>query len=47
MTFKETVLMKLMVQEELLRGIPAAHWAIELAIRIVEETEADSEDDLK
>ncbi len=47
MTFKEKIIMKLMVQEELTRGIPAAHWAIQKAIEIVETTEDEDEDDMK
>jgi len=35
--FKETVIQKLMVQEELTRGT-MAHWGIQKALEIVEET---------
>lgn len=45
--FKQKIIEKLMVQEELTRGITAAHWAIETAIRIVESTPDETEDDLK
>lgn len=46
MTFKQEILMKLMVQEELLRGT-SAHWGIQVAIDIVENTPDDNEDDGK
>lgn len=44
--FKETVIQKLMVQEELTRGT-MAHWGIAKAIEIVEQTPDETEDDLK
>lgn len=39
MTLKEKIIMKLIVQEELTRRRPAAHWEIQKAIEIVETTE--------
>lgn len=42
--YKQEIIKKLMVQEELTRGITAAHWAIEKAIQIVEQTPDESEE---
>lgn len=44
--FKKTVIQKLMVQEELTRGT-MAHWGIQKALEIVEQTPDETEDDLK
>lgn len=44
--FKEKIIEKLMVQEELTRGT-MAHWGIAKAIEIVEQTPDETEDDLK
>lgn len=44
--FKQKIIEKLMVWEEMTRGT-GAHWGIEKAVQIVEETPDDEEDDLK
>lgn len=44
--FKEKIIEKLMVQEELTRGT-MAHWGIQKALEIVEQTPDETEDDLK
>lgn len=44
--FKQEIIKKLMVQEELTRGT-MAHWGIQKAIEIVEQTPDETEDDLK
>ena len=44
--YKQEIIKALMVQEELTRGT-MAHWGIEKAIQIVEETDDESEDDMK
>lgn len=44
--FKQEIIKKLMVQEELTRG-SGAHWGIEKALEIVEQTPDETEDDLK
>lgn len=46
MTYKQKIIMKLMVWEEMTRGTQA-HWGIEKAIEIIEQTPDESEDDLK
>ena len=44
--FKQEIIKKLMVQEELTRGT-MAHWGIQKALEIVEQTPDETEDDLK
>lgn len=44
--YKQEIIKKLMVQEELTRGT-MAHWGIQKAIEIVEQTPDETEDDLK
>ena len=44
--FKQKIIEQLMVQEELTRGT-MAHWGIQKALEIVEQTPDETEDDLK